>query len=82
MGMAVTTKTAECGTTIILDRPGSRNAIDPEAAKALRAAFRAFDRDRQARVAVSPRRPARDYRDGIATSCRGCSPERVGDYAG
>lgn len=39
-------------TTIILDRPARRNAVDPATAAALRAAFRAFDRDRGARVAV------------------------------
>src|SRR5256885_14887850 len=39
-------------TTIILDRPERRNAVDPPTAEALRAAFRAFDRDRTARVAV------------------------------
>src|SRR5436309_1094141 len=39
-------------TTIILDRPARRNAVDPPTAAALRAAFRAFERDREARVAV------------------------------
>src|SRR5881296_1283086 len=39
-------------TTIILDRPERRNAVDPPTAGALRVAFRAFDRDRTARVAV------------------------------
>src|SRR6266436_9238352 len=39
-------------TTIILDRPERRNAVDPPTAEALRAAFRAFDQDRTARVAV------------------------------
>src|SRR3989442_8877159 len=39
-------------TTIILDRPERRNAVAPPTAEALRAAFRAFDRDRTARVAV------------------------------
>src|SRR3989475_11028093 len=39
-------------TTIILDRPERRNAVDPPTAAALRAAFRAFERDREARVAV------------------------------
>jgi len=50
--MAVTTERQGAVTTIILDRPDRRSAIDPETAKALRAAFRAFERDRQARVAV------------------------------
>jgi len=39
-------------TTIILDRPDRRNAVDPSTAAALRAAFRAFERDRERRVAV------------------------------
>ncbi len=39
-------------TTIILDRPERRNAVDPPTAAALRAAFREFERDRAARVAV------------------------------
>ncbi len=39
-------------TTIILDRPERRNAVDPPTAKALAAAFRAFDKDTNARVAV------------------------------
>ncbi len=39
-------------TTIILDRPERRNAVDPPTAGALRAAFRAFERDAEARVAV------------------------------
>src|SRR5213592_53237 len=39
-------------TTIILDRLERRNAVDPPTAAALRAAFRAFEKDRTARVAV------------------------------
>jgi enoyl-CoA hydratase len=39
-------------TTIIIDRPDRRNAVDPPTAVALRAAFRAFERDRERRVAV------------------------------
>ena len=39
-------------TTIILDRPDRRNAVDPPTATALRAAFREFERDGEARVAV------------------------------
>jgi enoyl-CoA hydratase len=39
-------------TTIILDRPDRRNAIDRPTGQALAAAFRAFERDKQARVAV------------------------------
>jgi len=39
-------------TTVIIDRPAARNAIDPEAAHALAAAFRAFEVDPAASVAV------------------------------
>jgi enoyl-CoA hydratase len=39
-------------TTIILDRPERRNAVDPPTAAALRTAFREFERDPEARVAV------------------------------
>jgi len=39
-------------TTIILDRPDRRNAIDRATGQALAAAFRAFERDKGARVAV------------------------------
>src|SRR5216110_3303006 len=45
-------ETAGPVTTIILDRPARRNAVDPPTAAALRAEFRAFARDREARVAV------------------------------
>src|SRR5262249_49535504 len=50
--MAVTTEHRGAGTTIILDRVDRGNAIDAPTAKALRAAFRTFERDRSARVAV------------------------------
>ncbi|MCB9593962.1 MAG: crotonase/enoyl-CoA hydratase family protein [Sandaracinaceae bacterium] len=39
-------------TTVILDRPGRRNAVDRDTAEALAAAFRAFDADEEARVGV------------------------------
>jgi enoyl-CoA hydratase len=39
-------------TTVIHDRPHARNAIDPESADALVAAFLAFDKDEAAAVAV------------------------------
>jgi enoyl-CoA hydratase len=39
-------------TTVILDRPAVRNAVDHATARALADAFRAFDSDEQARVAV------------------------------
>ena len=43
--MAVTTEKRGAVTTVILDRPERRNAIDPPTAKALQEAFRAFERD-------------------------------------
>ncbi len=39
-------------TTIVLERPKARNAVDPATAEALVAEFEAFERDRDARVAV------------------------------
>jgi len=39
-------------TTVIIDRPAVRNAVDGTTAQALAAAFRAFDADEQARVGV------------------------------
>lgn len=39
-------------TTVILDRPAVRNAVDNETADALAAAFRSFEADGEARVAV------------------------------
>ena len=39
-------------TTVILDRPAARNAVDRATAEALSAAFRAFDADESARVGV------------------------------
>jgi enoyl-CoA hydratase len=39
-------------TTVVLDRPAARNAVDRETAAALAAAFRAFEADAEARVAV------------------------------
>lgn len=39
-------------TTVILDRPGAKNAVDRDTAQALADAFRAFDADADSRVAV------------------------------
>ncbi len=39
-------------TTVIMDRPEARNAVDGPSARALADAFRAFDADGEARVAV------------------------------
>jgi enoyl-CoA hydratase len=49
---SIRTETQGAVTTIILDRPDRRNAIDRPTGQALAAAFRAFERDREARVAV------------------------------
>src|SRR5437870_6479024 len=49
---SVRTEATGAVTTIILDRPDRRNAIDRSTGKALAAAFRAFERDKGARVAV------------------------------
>src|SRR3954466_11700698 len=39
-------------TTVVLHRPAARNAVDRETAQALADAFRAFEADAEARVAV------------------------------
>src|SRR5258708_26802137 len=39
-------------TTIVINRPQAKNALDNEAARALTAAFKAFEADPAARVAV------------------------------
>jgi len=51
-GMSVTTEKQGAVTTVILSRPERRNAIDRPTAQALLQTFRAFERDREARVAV------------------------------
>ena len=50
--MSVTTEKQGAVTTVILSRPERRNAIDRPTAQSLARAFRAFERDREARVAV------------------------------
>ena len=50
--MSVRTEKHGPVTTIILDRPAARNAVDPEHADALVEAFGAFEADRDAAVAV------------------------------
>ncbi|PWR20309.1 crotonase/enoyl-CoA hydratase family protein [Zavarzinia aquatilis] len=50
--MAVHVETKGPVTTIILSRPHARNAVDRPTAEALADAFRAFDADEEARVAV------------------------------
>ena len=49
---SVRSETQGAVTTIILDRPDRRNAIDRSTGQALAAAVRAFERDKEARVAV------------------------------
>src|SRR5262245_1461924 len=48
----VRTETGGPVTTVIIDRPEARNAVDRETATALADAFRAFDADASAHVAV------------------------------
>lgn len=50
--MSVRVERAGRVTTVVLDRPAARNAIDPPTAAALADAFRAFDRDEASDVAV------------------------------
>jgi enoyl-CoA hydratase len=50
--MLVLTEKNESVTTIILNRPETRNAVDRPTAEALVEAFQAFERDAEARVAV------------------------------
>lgn len=50
--MAVTSEKRGPVLTIVLDRPEVRNAVDRPTAEALASAFRAFEADREARVAV------------------------------
>jgi len=50
--MAVRVERAGAVTTVVLDRPERRNAVDGATAQALADAFRAFDADDAARVAV------------------------------
>jgi enoyl-CoA hydratase len=50
--MSVRIERAGPVTTVVLDRPEARNAVNRETAKALAEAFRAFEADAEARVAV------------------------------
>jgi enoyl-CoA hydratase/carnithine racemase len=52
MGETVRVENNEAVTTVILDRPETRNAVDRPIADALCAAFIAFEQDPEARVAV------------------------------
>ena len=57
-------------TTVVLDRPGARNAVDGPTATALAEAFREFDADEQRRVAVL-------YGDG-GSFCAGADLKAIG----
>ena len=50
--MSVRSERAGPVTTVVIDRPEARNAVDRETAAALADAFRAFDADADAAVAV------------------------------
>ena len=50
--MSVSVERNDAVTTVIMDRPEARNAVDPETAEALTDAFAAFDADPLASVAV------------------------------
>ena len=50
--MSVRVQIAGPVTTIVIDRPEVRNAVDPTTAEALRRAFDAFEADETAQVAV------------------------------
>jgi enoyl-CoA hydratase len=50
--MSVTVRRSGPVTTVILDRPECRNAVDPATARELQRAFVEFERDRETRVAV------------------------------
>ena len=50
--MAIRVETQGAVTTVIMDRPEARNAVDGPSARELADAFRAFDADAEARVAV------------------------------
>ena len=71
---SVRTETAGPVTTVIIDRPESRNAVDGPTAAALSEAFRAFDADESQRVAVL-------YGDG-GTFCSGADLKKVGTPEG
>jgi enoyl-CoA hydratase len=51
-GTAVRTERAPAVSTVVLSRPGTRNAVDGPTARELADAFRAFDADEEAAVAV------------------------------
>lgn len=50
--MAVSVETSGAVCTVVLHRPAVRNAVDPETAETLEAAFRHFDAEDSLEVAV------------------------------
>jgi len=52
MTAKILVETAGPVTTLIINRPQAKNALDNEAARALGAAFKAFEADPEAQVAV------------------------------
>ena len=69
--MSVRVESAGHVTTIILDRPEARNAVDRDVAEKLSSAFREFEADDNARVAVL-------YGDG-GTFCAGADLKAMSD---
>ena len=66
--------------TVTLDRPEVRNAVDGPTARALADAFRAFDADSVARVAILTGAGGHFCAGAdLRTVARGSSPERLGD---
>jgi enoyl-CoA hydratase len=72
--MTVRVEQAGPVTTVIMDRPGARNAVDGPTAAALADAFRAFDADEAARIAV--------LCGSGGTFCAGADLKAVGGPAG
>ena len=68
--MTVRSERSGAVTTVILDRPHARNAVDGPTAQALADAFRAFDADDSQAVAVL-------YGDG-GTFCAGADLKAIG----
>ena len=68
--MTVRSERSGAVTTVILDRPHARNAVDGPTARALADAFRAFDADDSQAVAVL-------YGDG-GTFCAGADLKAIG----
>ncbi len=69
--MSVTVEKKGPVTTVILDRPEARNAVDRPTAEALAEAFRQFDADEEARVAV--------FYGANATFCAGADLKALAD---